>query len=656
MLINKKDSQPMPDKIRSSHIGDNPDVSSNYHGNTGELVNLIADSERCNFLKTISSTLPDIILNARQMCDFELLSTGVYSPLKGFMTQADYNAVLGHMRLSTGELWPVPICLDVSETLVNTLRSAQHTFKSHSDSATSANRDQDSLEASQTDMAEEFVMLRDQEGFILGVMRVEDIWAVDIEREAMALYNTKDMEHPGVNYLYNRSGRFYIGGSVEAMNLPIHSDFRQLRRSPAEVRSIFAKIGWKRVVGFLTRHPLHRPQFEMTIRAMRQAQANLLLLPVAGETKPGDFDHFTRMKCYKKVEPHYPPDSFMLNLLPLSMRMAGPRDALLHIIMGKNFGCTHFIIGHNHASPGIDSSGLPFYQSEKSAYFASQFASEVGVEVVAFKKMVYLPYEDEYGFEDDLLDGDAKGEGEEGSQTIHDNLKDGKPDNCGCGDVKQRDAIFLSGTDIRRRIRAGKHVPEWATFPEVVEEIKKSYPPPPGQGFTVFFTGLSGAGKSTIANILYAKFMEIGRRPVTLLDGDIVRRNLSSELNFSKEHRDINVKRIGFVAAEITKNRGIAICAPIAPYKNTRCEIRRAIETHGGFFEVHVATPIEECEKRDRKGMYAKARAGLIKGFTGVDDPYEIPQKCEITIDTTNITPDEAVHEIMLYIGQKGFI
>ncbi len=607
------------------------------HGKNGELVNLIVDSRDSDLLKKRATTLADVVLNDRQLCDFELLATGAYSPLKGFMTQADYETVLEKMRLSTGELWPVPICLDVPETLVKKLKSIQSY--------------QNSFKHSEPTISNSYVMLRDQEGFILGRMRVEDIWSIDRDREAMTFYGTKDTTHPGVNYLYNRSGTFYIGGTIEAMNLPIHSDFRQLRKSPAEVRENFVKLGWKRAVGFLTRQPLHRPQFEMTIRAMRQSQANLLLLPVAGKTKSGDFDHFTRIKCYKQVESHYPPNSFMLTLLPLSMRMAGPRDALLHIIMGKNFGCTHFIIGHDHASPGIDSSGSPFYHSEKASSFASEFAQEVGVDVIAFKKMVYLPYQDEYRFEDELCEfqeDNSEKQEHATKTTIRKELQSCKS--------YYKESIFLSGTDIRNRIRAGKNVPEWATFPEVVQEIKKSYPPPSGQGFTVFLTGLSGAGKSTIAKILYAKFMEIGTRPVTLLDGDIVRRNLSSELNFSKEHRDINVKRIGFVAAEITKNRGVAICAPIAPYRNTRMEIRNAIESYGGFFEVHVATPIQECEKRDRKGMYAKARAGLIKGFTGVDDPYEIPKCPEITIDTTNITPDEAVHEILLCIGQKGFI
>ncbi|SLM28922.1 Sulfate adenylyltransferase [Desulfamplus magnetovallimortis] len=564
------------------------------HGKENQLVDLIVDRERYNILKKLSSTLPDVVLNQRQLCDFEMLVTGAYSPLTGFMKHIDYETVLDRMRLSTGELWPVPICLDVPDSLG------------------------ESLEAGQS------VMLRDPEGFLLGMMNVEDIWPVDMEKEAVALFGTRDRKHPGVNYLYTRSGRFYIGGTIEAMNLPIHSDFRQLRRTPNEVRAIFAKLGWKRVVGFQTRHPIHRPQFEMTIQAMQKSGANLLLLPVAGETKPGDFDHFTRMRCYRKVSSHYPPDSFLLNLLPMAMRMAGPRDALLHLIMGKNFGCTHFIIGHDHSSPGINSNGTPFYNSEDAAALADEAAPEVGVKVISFKKMVYLPFEDEYRFEDNV--------------------------------PEKSETIFLSGTDIRKRIRAGKHVPEWATFPEVVEELKKSYPPPSGQGLTIFLTGLSGAGKSTIANVLYAKFMEIGTRPVTLLDGDIVRRNLSSELNFSREHRDINVRRIGFVATEITKNRGVAICAPIAPYKKTRAEIRESIEEYGGFFEVHVSTPIDECEKRDRKGMYARARAGLLKGFTGVDDPYEIPENNEITIDTTNITPDEAAHEILLFVGQKGYL
>jgi len=535
-----------------------------------------------------------ITLNDRQICDFELLATKVFSPLTGFMKQIDYESVLDRMRLESGELWPIPICLDIPESTAVTLETGQS------------------------------VELRDEEGFLLGMMEIQDIWPLDIEKEAMAIYNTLDKKHPGVNYLFNKSYRYYIGGPIQVIHLPIHSDFKQIRNTPAEVKSIFAKLGWKRIVGFQTRQPIHRPQFEMTLQAMAEAKANLLILPIAGVTKPGDFDHFTRMRCYQKVASHYPPDSYLLNLLPLAMRMAGPREAILHLIIGRNYGCTHFVIGHQHASPGNDSNNTPFYQYEGATELTANAAKELGVETITFEEMVYLPFEDEYKI----------------ASQVPENIN----------------TITLSGTDIQKRIRAGKKIPDWATFPEVLQELQKSYPPPSKQGFTVFCTGLSGAGKSTIAKILYSRFLELGTRPVTLLDGDIVRRNLSSELNFSKEHRDINVKRIGFVAAEITKNRGIAICAPIAPYEKTRSEIRSTIEAHGGFFEVHVSTPIAECEKRDRKGMYAKARAGLLKGFTGVDDPYEAPLTPELCIDTTNLTPDEAAQEVMLYITQKGYI
>jgi sulfate adenylyltransferase len=559
-----------------------------------QLINLLVNEEQQKLLKKLSTSMPEVILNDRQICDFELLTTGVFSPLTGFMKQIDYESVLDRMRLESGELWPISICLDIPESLGSTLETGQS------------------------------ITLRDAEGFLLGIMNIEDIWPIEIEKEAFAVYNTTDKTHPGVDYLYNKSGKYYIGGEIQALNLPIHSDFKQIRNTPAEVRKTFSKLGWKRIVGFQTRQPIHRPQFEMTIQAMQQAKANLLLLPIAGVTKKGDFDHFTRMRCYQKVAAHYPPDSYVLNLLPMAMRMAGPREAILHMIIGRNFGCTHFVIGHNHASPGNDSKDKPFYNYDDATKLAQKAAEELGVEIITFEEMIYLPFEDEYKI---------------------------------AGQVpREKDTISFTGADIQKRIRRGKKIPDWASFPEVIKELQKSYPPPLKQGFTIFCTGLSGAGKSTIAKVLYARFLEIGTRPVSLLDGDIVRRNLSSELNFSKEHRDINVKRIGFVAAEITKNRGVAICAPIAPYEKTRTQIREAIEAHGGFFEVHVSTPINECEKRDRKGMYAKARAGLLKGFTGVDDPYEDPLSPELRIDTTSLTPDEAAREVLLFISQNGFI
>ena len=558
------------------------------------LVNLLVDQERHKALKQLLSSLPDITLNLRQICDFELLTTGVFSPLKGFMTQEAYESVLDRMRLPSGEIWPVPICLDVSRDL------------------------SDRFEAGQS------AVLRDPEGFPLGIMAIEDIWQADREKEAMAVYGTTDMTHDEVARLHGGRDRYYVGGSIEALNLPIHSDFKQIRNTPLEVQQQFCKLGWKRVVGFQTRQPIHRPQFELTIQAMKKAKANLLMLPIAGIPRPGDFDHYTRMRCYQKVATHYPPDTYMLNLLPLSTRLAGPRDAVLHMIIGKNFGCTHFVIGHNHATPGKDSCGNPFYDTPQVRDLAQEAGKEIGIEPVFFEEMVYLPFEDEFKLASEVKQG--------------------------------QETLSFTNDHIRDRVRKGKNIPEWASFPEVIKELRRSYPSPVSQGFTVFLTGLSGAGKSTIAKVLYSKFMEIGTRPVTLLDGDIVRRNLSSELNFSKEHRDINVRRIGFVASEITKNRGIAICAPIAPYERTRSKIRTSIEAHGGFFEIHVATPISVCEKRDRKGMYAKAKAGLLKGFTGVDDPYEEPSNPELSIDTSNLTPDEAVQQILLLISEKGFV
>lgn len=568
--------------------------ASKVESHGGSLVNLMMDEERAAVLKEIALNLPDITLSDRQLCDLELLATGAFSPLDGFMTRSDYESVLDRMRLQSGLLWPMPVCLSVSDTKARTLEVGQS------------------------------VTLRDSEGFLLAIIHMEDMWPVDREKEAMQVYGTTDRSHQGVEHLFNTEGDHYIGGKIEVLSLPLHFDFKQLRMTPLEIRNIYRKLGWQRVVGFQTRNPIQRPQFEMTVAAMRQARAKLLLLPVTGMTKPGDFDHYTRVRCYRAVTRHYPPDSFMLNLLPLSMRLSGPKDALLHTIIAKNYGCTHFIIGRDHASPGTDAGGNSFYKRDAAQRLTEEYSREVGMTIVPFEELVYLPFEDEYRSQDLVP---------EGTQYI-----------------------CFSSSDIRERIRTGRRIPEWATFPEVVAELKKAYPSPDKQGFTVFLTGLPGAGKSTIAKVIYARFLEMGDRPVTLLDGDIVRQNLSSQLSFSKEHRDINVRRIGFVASEITKNRGIAICAPIAPYDATRAEIRRTIETHGGFIEVHVSTPLKICEKRDRKGMYAKARAGMIKGFTGVDDPYESPESPEVIIDTTDLIPDEAAQEILLLLGQKGYI
>jgi sulfate adenylyltransferase len=562
------------------------------HG--GQLINLIVEPERANVLKKLSRDLQSITLSSRQLSDLELIINGAFSPLRGFMTSADYESVLDRMRLQDGTLWPVPICFDISETEARRLEVGQS------------------------------VALLDGEGFMLAVLHIEDIWPIDKSLEAEKVYGTQDICHPGVDYLFNQMGTYYIGGSIEGIQSPLHFAFRRHRHTPTEIRTLYKKLGWRRIVGFQTRNPLHRAQFEMTLRAMEHAGANLLLHPVVRRVKPGDIDTYTRIRCYLEAGNHYPPNMMLLSLLPLAMRMAGPREALLHAIIRKNYGCTHFIIGRDHAGAGLHPDGHSFYEPDAAKKLTLSFEDELEIGILPFEEMVYVVEEDTYM---------PVSEVPPGSQVRS-----------------------LTDDAFHQKLRTAKRIPEWFTFPEVIDELRKAHPPRHGQGFTVFCTGLSGAGKSTIARVLYARFLEMGGRPVTLLDGDIVRRNLSSELGFSKEHRDINVRRIGFVASEITKNRGIAICAPIAPYANTRRRIRQAIENYGGFIEVHVSTPIEVCENRDRKGLYAKARSGLIKGFTGIDDPYEPPQIPEVSIDTTDMTPDEAAQEVLLYLERAGYI
>lgn len=570
------------------------DTVLKYQAHGGELKNLIVNAQRAAVLKELSFSLPDLTLSDHHLCDLELMATGAFSPLEGFMVRAEYESVIDRMRLQDDTLWPIPVCLDVSKNKAVTLEAGQS------------------------------VALRDPEGFLLAIMHLEDIWQADKQREARGVYSTSDVSHPGVRHLLNDVKDHYVGGPVEVISLPLHFDFKQLRRTPLEIRRECQKFGWQRIVGYQTSRVIHRPQYEITLEAMRRAKANLLLLPTVGVLRTEEFDYYTRVRCYQQVMRHYPPDTQVLSLLPHFLRLAGPREALLNALVAKNYGCTHFVVCHDHADPCMEKGGACFYDQAASQLLFDQCRDDLGIELSQFDEMVYLPFEDVHQFKNAVP---------ERAQTIK-----------------------MNRIDIRERIRTGRKVPGWASFPEVLDELRKGYPPPSRQGFTVFCTGLSGAGKSTIAKVLFSKMLEIGDRPVTLLDGDIVRHNLSSELTFSKEHRDINVRRIGFVASEITKNRGIAICAPIAPYERTRSEIRQAIEAHGGFIEVHVATPLEECEKRDRKGMYAKARAGLIKGYTGIDDPYEEPKSPELRIDTTQITPDEAAQEILLFLGQRGYI
>ena len=561
------------------------------HG--GVLKNLIVDAGRAAELKKQSRDWPSWDLTARQLCDLEMLMSGAFSPLETFLGRADYESVCEKMRLTDGTLWPIPVVLDLPEDVAAGLGEGAS------------------------------LALRDPEGTMLAVLHVDEKWTADRNKEVEQVYGTSDALHPGVAQVLN-GNPVYVSGRLEGVEEPTYYDYRELRRTPAEVRAEFTKLGWRKIVAFQTRNPMHRAHFELTARAAAESGANLLVHPVVGMTKPGDVDHYTRVRCYEAVAQHYPRGTAMLSLLPLAMRMGGPREAVFHAIIRKNHGCTHFIVGRDHAGPGNDSKGEPFYGPYDAQELLKSVSDELGVEMVPFQMMVYVEEKDQYFPVDQVPDG---------ARTLN-----------------------ISGTELRERLQKGLDIPSWFTFPEVAAELRRSYPPHAKQGFTVFFTGLSGSGKSTIANALMVKMLEMGGRPVTLLDGDLVRKNLSSELGFSKEHRDINIRRIGWTAALVTKNGGIALCAPIAPYDSVRKEVRGMVEPNGGFVLVHVATSIDLCEERDRKGLYAKARAGVIKEFTGISDPYEAPADAEIVIDTADFSPDEAAQEIILYLEREGYI
>ena len=511
------------------------------------------------------------------------------------MNKADYEGICGDMKLISGLIWPIPTTLDVTEAVAKTLKSGS------------------------TKLA-----LRDLEGVMLAILHVEDVWQPDREAEAKAVFNTTSPVHPGVNYLLNQAHPWYVGGRLEGLQLPSHYDFKALRPTPAELRAEFASLGWRRIVAFQTRNPMHRAHVELTFRAAKQVEASLLLHPVVGMTKPGDVDYFTRVRCYQLLVGKYPPGTAKLALLPLAMRMGGPREAIWHALIRKNHGCSHLIVGRDHAGPGKDSNGKPFYGPYDAQEVFKKHEAEIGVTMVPFHMMVYLEDQAKYYPQNEIPAGAR--------------------------------VLDLSGTELRQRLNEGREIPDWFTYPEVGRELRRSFPPRHKQGVTIFFSGLSGSGKSTIANVLLTKFLEVGGRPVTLLDGDLVRKHLSSELGFSKEHRDMNIRRIGYVASEITKNGGIAICAPIAPYEATRKDVRTLIEPVGGFVMVHLSTSVEVCEQRDRKGLYAKARAGILKEFTGISDPYEIPIDAEVTVNTAERSPEEAAQEIILHLEREGFI
>ena len=470
-----------------------------------KLCNLMQDEQYRNKLNKDILQLKSWTLSDRQLCDIEMILNGGFSPLDGFMNRKDYNSVCEKMRLENNLLWPIPITLDINDELVDTLE------------------------------INEEIALRDKEGFVIAILTIDDIWTPDKEKEAQQIYQTTDIFHPGVNTLLNETHSTYVGGTLKGIHYPKHYDYPQLRHTPQELRESFDNWGWKDIIAFQTRNPMHRAHIELTKRALNEKNAKLLIHPVVGLTKPGDVNHYTRVRCYKHIMNKYPKKMAALSLLPLAMRMAGPKEALWHAIIRKNYGCNYFIVGRDHASPGLNKDNTPFYGPYDAQEMLNTNTNELGIKMIPFKQLVYVKEKKSFIGVDEV--------------------------------PKNLTALTVSGTELRKFLDEGKEIPEWFSYPEVISELQKQRPSLSNRGFTIFFTGLSGLGKSTLANGLLVKLLEEGRRPVSLLDGDIVRTHLSSELGFSKEHRSLNVRRIGFVASEITKNGGIAICAPIAPYR-----------------------------------------------------------------------------------------
>ena len=557
---------------------------------------LLVHFRRIESLKNEAVHYVSVDLNKRQLNDLELLMNRAYYPLRGYMCSTDYESVLTRMTLEDGMVFPMPVCLDITEKTADTVNTGDK------------------------------VAIRDEEGFLLAVLAVEDKYRPDRQKEARAIFGTDNPEiHPGVKRFYASFNAVYLGGTIEGIHYPIHYDFKDFRFTPSETHRHFSRNGWRNVIGFHAEKPMHCRDREMALYAAREAGGRIFLQPTVGLRHPGDLDHYTLVRCFQAFSEIYPKNMMLLGLIPLQKRGAGPREALWQAVIRKNYGCTHFMVADDHADPfSQDENGKRFYPRGEARNLVKQYESRTDIKMVPLNPMVYVEDKAQYIPEDQVKEG-----------------------------MQIRD---ISEKELKRRLEYSLEIPEWFSSQEIIEELKYAHPPRYRQGFTIFMTGLSGAGKSTLAKILLVKFLEMRNRPVTLLDGDIVRRNLSSELTFSKDHRDLNVKRIGFVASEITKNGGIAICAPIAPYEESRQHNRDIISQYGGYVEVYLSTPIDTCEQRDRKGIYAKAKAGIMKGVTGIDDPYIPPSTPEITIDTREITPEEAAQEVLLYLEEQGYV
>ncbi|HET7090213.1 MAG TPA: bifunctional sulfate adenylyltransferase/adenylylsulfate kinase [Anaerolineae bacterium] len=557
----------------------------------GRLLDLTVPPETLDEVKAYANRLPSIQLTERAVCDLELLAIGAFSPLDRFMGQADYQSVLDNMRLDSGHIFPVPVTLSVEP-----------------DPAIQLGRD---------------VALRNSKNELLAVMTIEEIYSWDLREAAEKVFGTQDLRHPLVAEMHGW-GRLHISGRLQVIQLPRRYDFRDLRLTPAETRARLEAFGYPNVVAFQTRNPLHRVHEELTKRAAQEVDGVLLLHPVVGLTKPGDVDHYTRVRTYKALaQRYYDPGRILLALLPLAMRMAGPREALWHAVIRRNYGANHLIVGRDHASPGVDSTGKPIYGPYDAQELVARFSDELGVAMVPFRELVYLPEENRY----------------EEAHRVDQHVQ----------------TASISGTQVREDyLNNGRKLPDWFTRPEVADILAETYPPRHRQGVCIWFTGLSGAGKSTTAEVLTVLLLEHGRQ-VTMLDGDVVRTHLSKGLGFSKDDRDVNIRRIGFVASEIARHGGVVMCAAVSPYRATRNDVRNMVGKDR-FVEVFVDTPIDVCEERDAKGMYAKARRGEIKDFTGIDDPYEPPLHPELRLETISSTPEQNAHLILDYLVRQGFV
>jgi sulfate adenylyltransferase len=566
-----------------------PSILTTPYG--GKLVDLVVVGGEREALLAEANRFPSVQLTDRNLCDLELLAVGGFSPLDRFMGQADYQRVLTEMRLGDGALFPIPITLTIDK----------------GDLPTRA----------------EWLTLRDARNYIIAVMRIEEVFRWDPDREARLVYGTTDVKHPMVSEMEHWND-LCISGELKVLNLPKYYDFVDIRRTPIQTRALLEEMGNPKVVAFQTRNPMHRVHEDLTKRAAERVGGSLLIHPVVGLTKPGDVDHYTRVRVYKAlVERYYDSYDVVLSLLPLAMRMGGPREALLHAIIRRNYGASHFVVGRDHAGPGKDSAGKPFYGPYEAQEMIKQYGEELGVEPVLFNELVYLAAEDRYVAREDAPDG--------------------------------AETAYISGTQVREEyLTRGRALPGWFTRPETAQILQDTHPPRNKQGLCIWFTGLSGAGKSTIAQALTAMLLEHGRQ-ATVLDGDVVRTHLSKGLGFSKEDRDVNILRIGFVAGELVRHHGTVICAAISPYRATRNEARRMVGTDH-FVEVFVDTPLEVCEQRDVKGLYAKARRGEIKGFTGIDDPYEEPSTAEVVVETVGQAPEDNARQIMDYLAERGFV